>query len=83
MRDLKPEIISCVPICDYTALEIYKNTRFRKSFYDVWFLQGEEDDPSQVYVAEEELDKWIEALNKAKMIIKKSRDEIKNPDIAK
>lgn len=78
-RKVESMPVSCIPVCDMSALEVIRNRRFKTYFYDVWLLQGNEDDPSQVYVAEEEIDLWIEALKRAKHIIMLHKEKENNP----
>ena len=65
----------CVDVADLTRIEVDIDKRRSRHIYNVWAFQGvDEDNLSQIYIAENEIDSWIEKLTLAKQKIKEHRD---------
>jgi len=65
----------CVDVSDFTRIEVDVDKRRRRAIYNIWALQGvDEDTLSQIYIAENEIDSWIERLNFIKQKIQEHKD---------
>ncbi len=62
---------------DMTAIEINERERKARTLdkngnkrVDIWLLQGVDyDSATQIYIPSEEIDNWIESLQKAKLFV--------------
>lgn len=65
----------CVDVSDFTRIQVDVDNRRRRAIYNIWALEGKDEDTlSQIYIAENEIDSWIERLNFIKQKIQEHKD---------